>query len=167
MLRSLLCVALACLAACGWNTRLALGEAYGSVGIEVFRNDSYLFDLERDLHRELSRSVSNLVQAPQLAPARADLVLRGKVVDYHRRGGLRSRSNRLLESAVIIRVEAALWDRHTGEIVAGPVPESAMIGYTLDAPGTELEARQRALQLLARQIVLDLFGKLPSSVEEP
>ena len=167
MLRSLACMILACLASCGWNTRLALGETYASVGIEVFRNDSYLFDLERDLHRELSRSVSNLVQAPQLAPARADLVLRGTVLDYHRRGGLRSRDNRLLESAVMIRVEAALWDRITEEIVAGPVPESAMIGYTLDAPGTELEARQRALQLLARQIVLDLFGKLPSSGEQP
>jgi hypothetical protein len=49
----------------------------------------------------------------------------------------------------------------------GPIPQSAWIGYTLDAPGTEIEARERALRNLAQEIVLDLFSKLQSSVKKP
>ncbi len=156
--RGFLAVLAIALGSCsGWSAGMELPEDYRSVGVEIFRNDSYLFDVERALHREMARTVTSLVDARLEDPARADLVVRGTIESYTRRGGVRSRDNRLLETGLVVRVRAELWDRAADKIVSGPIPAVVTIGYTLDAPDTEEAAQRRALTILAEKIVLDLF----------
>jgi hypothetical protein len=159
--RLLACVAALLASTCGWSTGVTVPREYKSVGVEIFRNESYLYDLERDLHREMTRSVANLVDAPLEDPKRADLVVRGEIESYSRRGGVRSLDNRLLETGLTLRVHAELWDRGRNEILVGPIPASVSVGYTLDAPNTESEARSRALANIAQEIVLNLFTSPP------
>ena len=159
--RLLACVAALLSSTCGWSTGVTIPGEYKSVGVEIFRNESYLYDLERDLHREMTRSVANLVDAPLEDPKRADLVVRGEIESYSRRGGVRSLDNRLLETGLTLRVHAELWDRRGNQILVGPIPASVSVGYTLDAPNTEGEARSRALANIAQELVLNLFTRPP------
>ncbi len=151
------CLAALAAGACGWSTGVTVPPEYRTVGVDLFRNESYLYDLERDLHQEMTRSVSSLVDAPLEDPARADLVVRGEIESYTRRGGIRSVDNRLLETGLYLRVHAELWDRARNQILVGPVPATVAVGYTLDIAGAEEAARRRALANLAEEIVLDLF----------
>lgn len=158
--RGALLVLAACLAGCGYTTGFQLAPEYGSVGVEVFANDSLEPDLERDLHLELTRSARNLLSAPVRPPGNADLVIRGRILNFRRRPGLRSGGNLLQETAVRIQVEAELWDRRSGETVAGPLTFERSVGYALDARGQELEALGRTLKNLADRVVLDLVPRL-------
>lgn len=143
-------------AGCGYTTELRLAPDVGSIGVEVFGNDSAYPDLERDLHRELTRSVRNISGAPLAHPEHADLVIRGRLVTYYRRGGIRTSDNDLIESGLRIQVISELWNS-AGVKLAGPNTANVNTGYTLDATGHELEARERALKIISDTIVLNLF----------
>jgi hypothetical protein len=152
-------------AGCGYRTGFHLSEGHDTVGVEVFGNDSLVRDLERELHEQTTRAVVSYVHAPLSAPANADLVLRGKITDYRRRGGTQTTQNRLIETGVRISVRAELWDPRTGEVVAGPITRSATVGYTLEVPELEPPARTRAIRNVADRIVLELFSKSPPPPE--
>lgn len=156
-LARLTCLLASLSAGCGFSTGIRLDPAVGSVGVEMFGNDSALTDLERDLHVQLSRSVRNISSAPLADPNRADLIIRGRIVSYLRRGGIRSRSNRLIESGLQIQVRSELWTA-AGVRVVEPSISRVNVGYTLDTPGNEREARERALKIIADRIVLDLLS---------
>ena len=145
-------------AGCGYSSRLALPTERRTVGIEVFDNDTPRPELERDLHLELVRSGRKLIGTPIVTPSTADLVVRGTIREYHRRMGVRTGDNLLLETGLTIVVEAELWDRARGALVAGPIPVGIQVGYTLDARGNESDARQRALRNVADRVLLDLFA---------
>ena len=70
--RALLTAALC--AGCGYTTGLHLAPGHDSIGVELFRNDSPVRDLERDLHAALARSTRKLVDAPLVPPGQASLV---------------------------------------------------------------------------------------------
>jgi hypothetical protein len=108
-----LCVALGALAAgCGYSTGMRVEEAAGrTVGIAFFDNQTYERDLERDLHDEMTRVVLQVVDAPLVAPDHSDLVVRGTLVRYQRRGGIRSPNNQLLETGIRVDARASLWRR--------------------------------------------------------
>lgn len=156
--RALLAGPLLAAVGCGYSSRLALPTRSETVGIEIFGNDTPRPELERDLHLELVRSGRNLIGVPIVAPATADLVVRGTITTYERRMGVRTGDNVLLETGLTVAVEAELWDRARGEAVAGPIPVAIHVGYTLDALGNERDARERALRNVADRVVLDLFG---------
>lgn len=157
-LARLTCLLASLSAGCGFSTGIRLAPAVGSIGVEMFGNDSAFTDLERDLHVQLSRSVRNISSAPLADPNRADLIIRGRIVSYLRRGGIRSRTNRLLESGLRIEVKSELWTG-AGVRVVGPNVSRVDVGYTLDTPGNEREARERALKIIADRIVLDLLSE--------
>ena len=124
LLKGLVAAALA--TSCGWHAGLTPEAGIGrqveggpSVGVEVFdvHRDVLERDLEPILHTELTRAVTELVDAPLASPREATLLLRGEIVEYRRRGGIRSIDNRLLETAVRIRVRAELVRRSTGQRV--------------------------------------------------
>ena len=151
--------------ACGYRFGLTLPDRAETVAVEIFANDTRLRDLERDFHQELTQSLSRRVSARLVSVREADLVVRGRLIDFSRRSGIRSTDNELLESGVLIAVEARLERRRPeGEpellTSASHVAES---GYLLDDPrligGTEseLEARERALRNLADRLVMELF----------
>jgi hypothetical protein len=110
--------------ACGYSAGFRVPDDVETVGVEIFGNDSKLRDLELELHETLVRSVSRLVHAPLVDPGEADLVVRGRVVEYRRRGGIRSPDNELLETGVRIVVDAQLVRRYPESAVA-PGPEPA------------------------------------------
>lgn len=151
-----LCLALTWVG-CGYSSGKLATQSEVSVGVEIFDNDSPLRDIERDLQGEISRAVRNLIQAPIAESRRADRVIRGRVIDYRRRGGVRDTENNLLETGLGLAVEARLVDRRTGEELAYTHPPMVWVGYIFGSMENELDARERALRNVAEQLVLDLF----------
>lgn len=144
----------------GWRAGLPVAESYASIGVEIFDNDSYEPDIESAVHAELTRAVRDMCDVPLEPPSEAQVIVRGKVVDYRFRGGVRSGENQLLETGLSIVVEATLIDQRTRRPI-GP-PESAMgsIGYPVDEVDGERVARDRALRHLCDELVLKLFAPL-------
>lgn len=147
---------LAVLGACGWHAGVAAPPGVGSVGLEVFGNDSLETGLAPRLDGALSRSLQDLVQAPLVAPARADAVVRGRITQFHRRDGVRTLENQLLETGVLIEVEAALVERASG-LVLRTAQHRIWSGYVLTDEVDEHRAEDRALENLAQRLVLELF----------
>jgi hypothetical protein len=87
-------------------------------------------------------------------------VIRGKILTYHRRSGIRNTDNEQLETGIYISAEAQLHDRATGRVVSGPVGADAAVGYILGPVENEREARERALRRIAEELVLDLLRPL-------
>jgi hypothetical protein len=156
---------LAGLAACGYSTGLTLPQGRHSVAVAIFGNDSKLRDLEQDLNYELGAAAERLIDARLARPDQADVVIRGRILQYDRRGGIRSNTNILLESGIQITVEAQLEWRADADAEApeGSRPKARFIsqsGFRLDEAGGEHQARQRVLRSLSEQMVLDLFAPL-------
>jgi len=143
-------------AACGYRAGLTLPEHTETVGVEVFDNDSLLRNIELDLAQSLARAVTDRVSAPLVPSGRADVVVRGRIVDYRRRGGIRTRENELLETGIRFSVEASLVRRSTGEVLR-ETSTSLWSGYFAGDLESELAARDRAFVYLAEELVLDLF----------
>jgi len=156
------------LVACGYSTHLTVAIELGeieSIGVEIFGNDTLERDLERELHAELTRSVRNLIDADLVSPERADVVLRGKLTRFSRRGGIRSRDNELVQTGLLIAVEASLVELSSGESISGPLDVDVDVGFSLTGAGMEAESRRRALINLADRITLDLFTA--GAIREP
>ena len=180
-------------AGCGWNRGMLLPGTARTVGVEIFRTDRRVYErgLETALHRELTRAVSDLVQAPLVRPEDADLVLRGSIAGYRRRTGIRNQDNRLLETGVLIEIKAELITRRALIAAARAEAEAAEAaeaggtatpaavengsraqdvrvwsGHALDNVGNEGAARNRALRYLAETIVLELFSEAPQEDEQ-
>lgn len=158
-------VLLLAVAACGWHQGLVVPESAGevhSIGIEIFGNESPEPDLEADFAPFLSRAVSDYLDLDLVSPSRGDLVIRGTVINFRRRNGIRSSDNQLLEGSVRVEVTAELVRRADGEVL-----ESASTGLwaeyptgtpALTTPGVgEEPARARLFKNLADRLVLELF----------
>lgn len=143
-------------AGCGYRFGVVTPDGVESVGIEYFGNTSRVRDLEAEFAPVLAREVTDRVPLPLREPDRADVVIRGKIVDYYRRGGIRSTENVLLERGLRIEVEAELVRRESGEVIRS-TKLGLWGGYADDVDGAELEVRQRLLTSLAEALVLDLF----------
>jgi len=158
----LLGLALLAAAGCGWHSGLPAPEGARSIGVEAARREGTVLErgLEPLLTDALSRTVVDWVDLELVSPDEADLVIRPLILEYRRRGGVRSGENELLETAVFIRVQAELVDRRTGASrpIAGPAVAQLWSGYSLDVPTNEDRARDRALRHISETLVLDLFG---------
>lgn len=143
---------------CATTSRgLRLPEGFETVGVALFENHSHEPDLERELHAALSAAVRDLVSAPLESPGKADVVLDGRLESFERRGGVRARDNTLLESAVVVRIEARLVERASGEALSETLVIER-IGFAIGESTGERDARARALLRASEDIVLDLLG---------
>jgi hypothetical protein len=160
-------------AGCGWHAGLAPppleSELQGPkrVAVEYFeaRPELLVRGLEPLLQDQITLVLSDLVGARLVAPAQAELLVRGRILDYRRRGGIRNKDNQLLESGVRIVVSAELVDTRTGKTVRTPVTADVWSGYTAgpeQAVDNEREARDRALRHIAESLVLQLFAAQPA-----
>lgn len=160
MRNALLCLCL-CLAAaaCGYNSSLRVTEHHESVGVDIFGNESMERDLEALLHDQLTRVLRDQSDAHLVDPRLAQAVIRGTILTYHRRSGIRNRENQLLETGIYIEIQAKLFVRGNETPVRSCTPNT-WVGYTLDPaqPENESDARDRALRHLAEEVVLDLLG---------
>ena len=141
---------------CGYSAGLRVGERTGRVGVQFFGNDTYERDLEPLLNDHLTHFLRAQSDVRLVPPSEADTVLEGTITRYHRRGGIRSTDNKLLETGVYIEAEAHIHQRGS-EIVLRSARASSWVGYTLDQPSGEQDARDRALEHVAQELVLDLF----------
>lgn len=152
-------LALLLAAGCGYSTSLQAPDRKGSVGIEIFGNDSYERDLERPFDDQLTTAFRELVDAPLVDVSRADVLVRGTIRSYYRRPGIRSPDNQLLETGVTIEVTAALFDRASGKRMTEDYKATSSVGYLVGGvTENELDARDRALRHIAQELVLDLFA---------
>ena len=92
-----------------------------------------------------------------VGPRHADVVLRGTMTQFARRGGIRSEDNELLQTGILLAVEASLVERVSDEPLSGPMEISVDVGYALTGIGMESDARARAIHNLAERVALDLF----------
>ena len=144
-------------AGCGYSTSLRVAKRYPNVGLEIFGNDSPERDLERQFDDEMSRALRELSDAQLVEPGHADAVIKGRIVSYTRRNGIRSPQNELLETGVRIDVEASLYVHGSAEPLRKHTATSA-VGYTLDDPNNETVAKSRALRHIAEELVLTLLA---------
>lgn len=127
----LMLLAAAGAAGCGYSTGLRLPEEVHTVGVEVFGNDSKERDLEVEFQRLMVDAVDRMVHARIVPPEQADLILRGRIVSYERRNGIRSPENVLLETGVRITIEVQLVRRFDQSVVAeGPEPERSDLPHS-------------------------------------
>ena len=159
--RRLLLVLLICCTApgCGWHAGLEPPGGARTVGVEIFTTGEGVLErnLEPLLHRELSRAVTDLVGAPLVSAGEADLVLRGRIMRYRRRSGVRNKDHELIETGVQVSARAELVDRLTGRVVRPAVEASLWSGYVLGDLEAEDAARDRVLRNICETMVLDLF----------
>jgi hypothetical protein len=163
MMRRLVLVVALVSSGCAWHAGLPWSSDDGSVGVEVSRADPQVYerDLEPLLQRELSRAVSDWIGAALVSPGEADWLVRTRIVEYRRRGGIRSRDHVLLESGIKLAVEAELVERASGRVLQASA--STWSGYVLDDPDNERAALDRALAHVAETLVLELFRESPPS----
>mgnify|MGYP000736829811 CR=1 FL=1 len=167
--------ALLTLGGCGWHQGYLAppgAEEARTIGIQPFGNDSPEPGLEADLAPHLSEAVVDWVDLELVRPGRADLLVRGKVLDLRRQGGVRSEDNELLESITRIEVAAELVRTSDDTVLAtatgGLWGDWAIGGAALSGPGQgEDQARERVLANLADRLVLDLFAKATDVEEAP
>jgi hypothetical protein len=143
---------------CGYETGLRVADKHASIGVEIFGNESHERDIERPLHEQITRAVRDLTDAPLEDPSHAEVIIRGTLRQFRRRGGVRSEDNKLLETGVYIEAEASLIDRRSGRALGPPKVAGTWIGFVLDDQSNEAQARDRALRHVADQLVLDLFA---------
>ncbi len=142
---------------CGYSTGLSLGPNYSTVGLEVFGNDTPEPDLELGLHRALTQATRNMLDARLVDPESSHLIVRGKMVGFRRRAGLRNANNVWMEGGVWITAEAELIDTRRNVTLVGPLRADANVGYARTSREAEPDARRRALDNLAERLVLELF----------
>lgn len=142
---------------CGYSTGLHVAEQHRTIGLEVFANSSYERDVERLFYDHMARALRDTCDATLVDPARADIVVRGEIQTYHRRGGIRSPENVLLETGVFIQVQASLLERGAAQPKSPPVIANTWVGYIIDGLESEREARDRALRYIADELILELF----------
>jgi hypothetical protein len=168
---------LASLAGCGYRTGFTVPEQR-AVGVAIFDNVSRERDLERELHAALTESVERLVDAPLVSPSSADLRIDGRITEYVRRSGIRSKDNVRLETGVRITVVADLIRPTVPSLdsASGPMAEPVEVlrqvvvseerGYLLEDPVGETRAREMVLRHIADRVVIELFADL-AFPEEP
>jgi hypothetical protein len=152
------------LAACsGW--RIGSGTALpaeATVGVQFLDNRTWVPDLEIEVTRILTDAVIDHVGRRPDHPSSADYVVRGAVIDYARRAGVRTRENQLLETGVTIGIEVELVRKSDG-VVVSRASRAWNAGFAVDARGlatdapAEREQRERLLRHLGEGLVLDLF----------
>ena len=170
--RTLAGLVLAGLAGCGWRAGLEQPAGAETLAIEFLANETKLPDLEIELSRALSRAAVDRLSLVPARPSEADLVVRGRILDLSRRGGIRSPDNVLLESGDRILIETELVRASDGGVLgrssrwleAGFVVET---GFSAASTPSEAVARRRVVENLAVGALLDLFGRPVEAGPEP
>jgi hypothetical protein len=158
------------LGSCGYSAGLRPPLEARSLGVAVFDNDSNFPELERELYAALSDQAARMVAAEVAAPGRADLVVRGRILDYERLYGVIGVENQLLQTGVRVRLSAWLADPRSGERVGRALTFDQAVRYVIDAGEGEAGARRDALAQLSQEVLVDLLTQAeyrPESEQAP
>lgn len=155
-----LSIAAGLLGSCGYSSGIRLADRMRSVGVPFFGNQTLERDVERPMQDALTTAIRSLTDVPIREPATAEVVLRGVILEYHRRGGIRSSDNQLLETGLFVQVEGGLYDCASGRPLGPQRRAQVWIGYVVDDPNAATNAQDRAIRNVAEELVLDLFSPL-------
>jgi len=155
-----LALAAGMLGSCGYSTGIRVADRMRSVGVPFFGNETLERDIERPMQDALTSAIRSLTDVPIGEPATSEVVLRGVILEYHRRGGIRSTDNELLETGLYVQAEAGLYDNATDRPLGPQRRAQVWIGYVLDDPTAASDAQDRAIRYVAEELVLDLFAPL-------
>jgi hypothetical protein len=153
------------LAACGWRAGLPVPADARTLAVTFPANDSPLRDLELDFGVALAEAALDRLDLQPEAPEAADLVVRGRVIDFQRRSGIRTPRNRLLETGDEIELELWLVDGRSGATLR-TVRRQLESGFAVEllvSPARTPEealARRRVVRNLAEGLLLELFDPL-------
>jgi hypothetical protein len=142
---------------CSYNIGLTAPSGYSEIAVEVFANNTREPDLERALQNALTREVRDRLPLALVAPGQSELVIEGQLVDFSRVRGIRDPQNRIMESGVLISVEAWVIRRSTGVRLSNKTKAQATVGYAIGDSSGERAARERALRQISEILTVDLF----------
>jgi hypothetical protein len=145
---------------CGYSSGIRVADRMRSVGVTYFGNKTLERDVEAPLQNAITASVRSLTDVPLADPGQAEVLMRGDVLEYKHRGGIRSPENVLLESGLFLEVEAGLYDARSDRALGPQKRARVWIGYVVDDPSAEPTARDRAIKYVADELVLSLFAPL-------
>ena len=158
------------LSGCGYSAGVRLPAEAQTVGVAVFENSTPFPQVERDLFVALSDQAARMVQAEVATPDRADVTVRGTILEYRRLYGVVGIENELQQTGVLIRLQAWLEDNRIGERIGDAVLFDQAVRYVIRVGEEEEGARREALAQLGQEILLDLFNQtdyLPESERVP
>ncbi len=150
---------------CGYRSGFTLAEGQ-TIGVKVFDNQCKLRDVEMRLHPYVTDAVQRFVAADLVGAGRADVWIEGVVLEYSRRGGIRSTLNVQLETGVYIAVQARLVERVAEPADGAPTRVLRELtvaderGYLLSDPLGESNAVAAVMRNIADRLVLDLVADL-------
>ncbi|MEX1024306.1 MAG: hypothetical protein WD226_04445 [Planctomycetota bacterium] len=158
--------------ACGWHAGpgpapdLPEVARARTIGVELFDRSRYVLERNQapEIHAALARAAVDHSGLRLVAAEQADVVVRGAIVEYRRRAGVRSVENELLETGVRLTLEASLVERRTG-LELGRARPRVWSSFAIDGegpgglgtPAVEGGARTRGYEFLARKLIFDLF----------
>lgn len=148
---------LASLASCGYTSGVRLPAGAQTLGVTVFDNFGPQPEVERDLFACLSSQANRMVDAELVAPQKADLVIRGEIVEYRRLHGILNKEGQLQQSGVRLILRAWIEDQRLGVRIGDTMQVDQAVRYVIHAGEEEFGARQTALQHLCQELILDLF----------
>jgi hypothetical protein len=142
---------------CNYNIGLRAPQGYSEIAVEIFANNTREPDLERALQNALTKEVRDRLPLSLVAPENSELVIEGQLVDFSRVRGIRDPQNQIMESGVLISVEAWVIQRSTGTRLSNKTKAQATVGYAIGDSSGERAARDRALRQISEILTVELF----------
>jgi len=152
---------------CGYSSGVRLPAGAETVGVTVFENSTPQPELERDLFARLSLQASRMIDAEIVAPDRADIVVRGVIVEYRRLQGVLSIEGQLQQTGVRIILRAWLEDQRIGARIGQPIQVDQALRYVVRAGEEEQGARRVVIEHLCQELILDLFNQVDYGTGPP
>ncbi|MFT7668711.1 MAG: hypothetical protein ACI8X5_001409 [Planctomycetota bacterium] len=156
---------LALLTGCGYSSGIRLPDGAQSVGVTVFGNAGPFPELERELFSVLSSQASRMVDGEVREPKRADLLVRGEIIDYRRLMGVLNPDGELLQSGVHIVLRAWIEDRRIAAQIGESIYFDQSAHYIIHTRAEEEGARRDALAQMCQELIIDLFSQPSYEVE--
>jgi len=165
MRRLLAALLLVPLVGCGYSSGVRLPLEAETVGVAVFENTTAFPAVERELYVALSDQAARMVNAEVAAPSRADITVRGRILEYRRLYGVVNVDNQLVQTGVFVTLQAWLEDNRLGERVGEALTFDQGVRYVIRVGEEEEGARRQALAQLSQEILLDLFSQRDYAAE--
>jgi len=108
----ILCALLAITSSCGYSAGSLTRPGFERVHLQMFGNETFYRDFERDLTRQVARELSSRPGIFITPLDSADIVLRGTVIDFRQRVLSEDDRDRIRESSALIRVRIEILDAH-------------------------------------------------------
>ena len=154
MNRTLLALAAAALAGCGYSTGTLVPGGYRTIAVPVFDNTTRRHDLEFELTRAVVEEIHSRTGLRVVAPSDSpDLLLTGKLVDASEEVLSTEDYQRIRESTYFLTAEIEVVDTHSGKKVVKSERVTERESFVPKIGENVRTAREDAGRALAERIV--------------